>query len=165
MVKAPWTCQYAFEGRNLYIDTHAQVSNGADAPANSACSARCSVQLQGELLWCSPDQPCKVCGLCCTMAYLFATRGLTTACNDRWWTAYLLIVPSMRVSCLRHTVRPLLEELNRQQYREEVDSAAILQTSTRSAASELARAGRQAAESSIGSRQQYREEVDCKCSR
>lgn len=108
---------------------------------------------------------CKVCGLCCTMAYLFATRGLTIACNDRWWTAYLLIVPSMRVSCLRHTVRPLLEELNRQQYREEVDSATILQTSTRSAASELARAGRQAAESSIGSRQQYREEVDCKCSR
>jgi len=34
-------------------------------------------------------------------------------------------------------MEPLLEELNRQQYREEVDSAMILQTSTRSAASEL----------------------------
>jgi len=38
------------------------------------------------------------------------------------------------------------EELNRQQYREEVDSAMILQTSTRSAAGELMAT------------------VDCKCS-
>jgi len=80
---------------------------------------------------------CTVCGLCCSMAYLFATRGLTIACNDRWWTAYLPIVPSVRLSCHRQTMKPILEELNRQKYKEEVDSAMILQTSTSSAAGEL----------------------------
>ena len=64
---------------------------------------------------------CKVCGLCYNMAYLFATRGLIIACNDRWWT-YLLTVPSLRLSCHRQTMEPLLEELNRQQYKEEMVS-------------------------------------------
>ncbi len=71
------------------------------------------------------------------MAYLFATRGLTIACNDRWWTAYLLTVPTLHLSCHTQTMKPLLEELNRQQYREEVDSVMILQTSSNSAARDL----------------------------
>ena len=36
IAKAPWTCQYASVGKNLQIDSHAQVSNGTDAPANNA---------------------------------------------------------------------------------------------------------------------------------